>query len=113
MLISRIERLTLRIRQALVTWVAGSRFQQRAAASLLTRPVARREARKLFDLAAGFVYSQVLAGCVRSGLLERLLEGPASVKDLAAALNLPEERLGRLLDAAAAGCRRGVAVGAP
>ena len=31
----------------------------------LTRPIARRRARALFDLVAGFVYSQVLLACVQ------------------------------------------------
>ena len=39
---------------------ASPRFQRWAAAFPLTRPIARRRARGLFDLVAGFVYSQVL-----------------------------------------------------
>jgi demethylspheroidene O-methyltransferase len=40
-------------------------FQRRAAAYLVLRPLARRRARALFDVVAGFVYSQVLLACVR------------------------------------------------
>ena len=43
----------------------------------LTRPIARRRARELFDLCAGFVYSQVLLACVRLRLFEILAEGAA------------------------------------
>ena len=46
------------------------RFQRAAAAFPLTRPLARREARGLFDVVAGFVYSQVLLSCVRLGVLD-------------------------------------------
>ena len=40
--------------------VARPGFQRWAAAFPLTRPTARRHAGELFDLVAGFVYSQVL-----------------------------------------------------
>jgi demethylspheroidene O-methyltransferase len=58
------------------------RFQRAAAAFPLTRPLARREARALFDIVAGFVYSQVLLACVRLGVLERLREGPLGEADV-------------------------------
>ena len=44
-------------------------FQRWAEANLLTRWIARRRATQVFDLMAGFVYSQVLLACVRLGLL--------------------------------------------
>ena len=47
-------------------------FQRRAAANPFTRFVARRRARALFNLCAGFIYSQVVAACVRLGLLAEL-----------------------------------------
>ncbi|MFM8614197.1 MAG: methyltransferase, partial [Alphaproteobacteria bacterium] len=49
-------------------------FRAWAARFPLTRPLARRRARELFDLCAGFVYSQVLAACVRLKLFEALHE---------------------------------------
>jgi demethylspheroidene O-methyltransferase len=82
--------------------VARPGFQRWAAAFPLTRPVARRHARELFDLVAGFVYSQVLLACVRLDLFERLAAGPVSEAALAAQLNLGDEALERLLAAAAA-----------
>jgi demethylspheroidene O-methyltransferase len=82
--------------------VARPDFQRWAAAFPLTRPVARRHARELFDLVAGFVYSQVLLACVRLDLFERLAAGPVSEAALAAQLNLGDEALGRLLAAAEA-----------
>ncbi|MEQ7155515.1 methyltransferase [Brevundimonas aurifodinae] len=77
-------------------------FQRWAARFPLTRPVARRRAQALFDLTAGFVYSQIAHACVRSGLLERLAAGPAEVGDLAAHLDLDRDGALRLLRAAAA-----------
>ncbi len=66
----------------------------------LTRPIARRRARALFDLTAGFVYSQVLLACVRLDLFARLLDAPRSAASLAAELDLDAEAARRLLDAA-------------
>ncbi len=54
------------------------RFQRWAAASPLTRVVARRRAKALFDLCAGFVYSQILLACVRLRLFEILAARPAA-----------------------------------
>jgi demethylspheroidene O-methyltransferase len=81
--------------------LASARFRHAAAAFPLTRPVARRRARALFDLCAGFVYSQILLACVRLGLFDRLLAGPQSAASLAQQLGLPVERARRLLAAAA------------
>ena len=50
--------------------IADPRFQRWAAASPLTRLIARRRTRELFDLCAGFVYSQILLACVRLRLFE-------------------------------------------
>lgn len=77
-------------------------FQRWAARFPLTRPVARRRAQALFDLSAGFVYSQVAYACVTSGLLERLGKGPSTVADLADEIDLPPPAAERLLRAAVA-----------
>lgn len=66
-----------------------------------TRWIARRRARQLFDITAGFVYSQVLAACVQLQLFDRLAAGPRSAAELARDCDLPEEAFGRLLEAAA------------
>jgi demethylspheroidene O-methyltransferase len=81
--------------------LASPRFQRWAAAFPLTRWIARRRARELFDLTAGFVYSQVLAACVRLRLFEVLAEGPAPLAELAPRIGLPAESTERLLEAAA------------
>lgn len=77
-------------------------FQRFAARSWLTRGVARRRARRLFDLVAGFVYSQTLAACVATGLLDRLAGPPVALADLAEHIDLPPAAALRLLRAAAA-----------
>ena len=82
--------------------LASPRFQQLATAFPLTRPVARRRTRALFDLCAGFVYSQILLACVRLRLCEILMEGPQTVAGLSARLSLSNDATARLLSAAAA-----------
>src|ERR1700744_4091126 len=76
------------------------RFQRWAARFPLTRHIARRRARALFDLCAGFVYSQVLLACVRLRLCEIVFESPRRCSELADRLGLPTEGMQRLLDAA-------------
>jgi demethylspheroidene O-methyltransferase len=82
-------------------WLASPRFQRLATRFPLTRPIARRRARALFDLCAGFIYSQVLLACVELRLFEILAEGPATTERLAARVDLPPDAMLRLLDAAA------------
>jgi len=81
---------------------SSARFQRFAAAFPLTRRVARRRAGVMFDLIAGFVYSQVLQACVQLKLFDQLAAGPVSAEDLAARLALPLDSMRLLLDAAAA-----------
>lgn len=82
--------------------LASPSFQRRAAAFAPTRPIARRHARELFDLVAGFVYSQVLLACVQLRLFELLAEGPQPAERLAHRLDLHLDAARRLLDAAVA-----------
>lgn len=89
----------------MLTWrdrlLGSARFQRAAARFPLTRPLARRRARTLFDFSAGFVYSQILFACVRSRLLESLQDGPRSVASIAHAIDLPDSAALTLLRAAA------------
>ncbi|MEQ8514980.1 MAG: methyltransferase [Chromatocurvus sp.] len=93
------------VREFMLGWrdrlLGSARFQRAAARFPLTRPLARRRARTLFDLSAGFVYSQILFACVRSRLLESLAEGPRSVSAIARDIDLPESAALRLLRGAA------------
>lgn len=82
--------------------LASPRFQRWAARLPFTRPVARARARSLFDLVAGFTYSQILAACVTTGLLDLLAAGPVGAAEVAARLDLPPGGADRLLRAAAA-----------
>lgn len=66
----------------------------------MTRPTARRRARALFDVCAGFVYSQILFACVRLKLFDLLALGPRSAAGVAAGLKLPLASTERLLEAA-------------
>jgi demethylspheroidene O-methyltransferase len=66
------------------------------------RGIARQSAARLFDLVAGFVYSQVLAACVGLKLLEILRAGPRDVDALALQVDVPAQAMSRLLRAAAA-----------
>jgi demethylspheroidene O-methyltransferase len=80
----------------------SARFQRAAAAFPLTRRRARREARELFDIVAGFTYSQITLACVRLGLLQRLRAAPATEDDLVAVMAMPPAAAATLLRAAAA-----------
>jgi demethylspheroidene O-methyltransferase len=75
-------------------------FQRFAGRFVLTRPIARRRAGALFDLCAGFVYSQILLACVRLKLFDQLASGPLASAELAARLPLPVDATVVLLDAA-------------
>jgi demethylspheroidene O-methyltransferase len=81
--------------------LASPRFQRWAADFPPTRPIAQRRARQLFDITAGFVYSQILFACVRLGLLPLLAPGPRELHDLVRDLDLPAAAALRLLKAAA------------
>lgn len=82
--------------------ILGSpRFQRWAARFPLTRLIARRRAAALFDLCAGFVYSQVLYAAVRLRLFDALAAGPQTAAELAPQLSLGLAGARRLLDAAA------------
>ena len=77
-------------------------FRAWAARFPLTRPIARARARALFDLCAGFVYSQVLFACVRLRLFDLLHDaGPMTEQALALRLGMGADATERLLRAAA------------
>lgn len=93
--------LARRLRALRNRMLASPRFQRWAAAFPLTRPVARRHTRELFDLCAGFVYTQVLTACVRLDLFEHLRrEGPCTLAKLAGHTDLPTPAMDTLLRAA-------------
>lgn len=79
---------------------ASPGFQRWAGSFFLTRFIARRHARELFDLCSGFVYSQVLYAGVQLGLFGKLRNGPLTMAEIATAVNLPLEGTERLVHAA-------------
>ncbi|MBX7483514.1 methyltransferase domain-containing protein [Qipengyuania sp. 6D47A] len=82
--------------------LASRGFQRFAARNPVLRPIARRRAAALFDLVAGFTYSQTLFAVVESGLLERLEAGPALLGQIETVTKLDAAAAQRLLRAAAA-----------
>lgn len=82
--------------------MTSQRVYRWTASNPLTRWITRRRARQVFDLMAGFVYSQVLLACVRLQLLERVCESPRTLEELAQTCKVPASALQRLLDAALA-----------
>jgi len=79
---------------------ADPRFQSFAARFPLTRPFARREAAGLFDLVAGFTYTQILLAVVELDLLKILQHEPLDLPTIADKTNLPRESADILLKAA-------------
>jgi demethylspheroidene O-methyltransferase len=94
------------LRERWVGWrnrrIANPRFQRWAAAFPLTKPVADKNAKAMFDACAGFVYSQVLAASVELKLFDYLGDGARDVSDVARAMRLPEASAVTLLRAGAA-----------
>lgn len=82
--------------------LTSPRFQRLARAFPLTRPLVRHYERQLFDLVAGFTYSQVLAAVVQLKVLDLLAEAPRSADELSPHLGLAPGAAATLLDAATA-----------
>jgi demethylspheroidene O-methyltransferase len=89
----------LRLRNRLLSNPEFLAFAQR---NPLMRPVARAKSRELFDLLAGFSYSQVLYACVSLKILEHVGQTAIGMSDLAQKINLPENKVDLLLRAAVA-----------
>ncbi len=102
----RVQRAWQRLWQRFHDWrlqkIASPGFQRWAAGFSLTRPFVRQDSARLYDLVAGFVYSQTLLACTELGLFETLRNGPMTVRALAARHGLPEARMITLCQSAAA-----------
>jgi demethylspheroidene O-methyltransferase len=81
---------------------ANSTFQNISAAFPLTRFIARRHSSELFDLVAGFAYSQVLLACVELKLFDVIGQDERSLVDIAAAIGWDQPKTRRLMNAASA-----------
>jgi demethylspheroidene O-methyltransferase len=82
--------------------LGDERFQRIAARSLITRGIARKNAKKAFDLCAGFVYSQVVAACVELRVFDLLAGHALTLDEIAAATGLHRARADCLIRAAIA-----------
>lgn len=82
--------------------LANPAFQRWASILWPLRPVARRHAAHLFDLVAGFTYSQTLLAAVEAGLLDLLAEGPSDADAIATHCDLSRDGALRLVRAASA-----------
>lgn len=80
--------------------LANPDFQRWAKRNPLTRFMARRRARALFDLCSGFVYSQILSSCVELRLFELLRDGPKGRDAIGHAIGLDREATDVLLRSA-------------
>ncbi|MFN9728456.1 methyltransferase [Acidovorax sp.] len=83
-------------------WYAHPGLYRWSLSNPFTRWLTRRRTRKLFDLMAGFVHSQVLLGCVRLDLFKALHLAPANLIDLSSRTGLAPALLQRLLLSAVA-----------
>ena len=80
--------------------LTSPRFQRAAIALPGLRWIARRRARAVFDVVAGFVYSQVLHACVKLAIFDRIAARPMTVDALAADGQLPASGYQTLVAAA-------------
>jgi demethylspheroidene O-methyltransferase len=97
-----LARLRDRLRGWMTGRIADPAFQSWAARFPLTRPIARSSAAQLYDIVAGFVYSQTLFACVELDLFRHLRGGPLTVDELAQRLDLAPDPTERLAQSAAA-----------
>jgi demethylspheroidene O-methyltransferase len=78
----------------------STKFQRWAGSFPLTRGIACRNAGAVFDIVAGFVYSQILLALVQLKVLDLLSEGPLEKSELAERLGLTAEAADTLLEGA-------------
>lgn len=93
-------------RERLDAWrdrlMTSNDFYRWSAANVLTRWITRRRARQVFDLMAGFVYSQVLLACVRLRIFELVRQQPQTLDQLAEVCQVSPSALQRLINSAVA-----------
>ena len=82
--------------------LASPRFHRWMLAIPGLRSIARLQSRRLFDLVAGFSYSQVLLSCVELKVFEKLAAGPRRADQLQQELGLNDRSFDVLMRAAVA-----------
>jgi len=80
--------------------IADTRFQNRVAKIPFLKNIAKKRANQLFDVMAGFVYTQILLSCVRLNLFNLLKDGPLHLDEIKKSCSLDAIPLKKLLDAA-------------
>lgn len=80
--------------------LSSRRFQRLTMAFPLTRPVALGRSRAVFDLCAGFVYTQTVLACLDLGLLDLLSDRPLTAREVSARIGVTERKTQGLLEAA-------------
>ena len=73
----------LRLRELRNRLIANPRFRRASARTPFVKRVANRRARELFDLTAGFTYTQTLLAFVQSGIGEALANEAATFEQIA------------------------------
>ena len=81
--------------------IGNAAFRRWLARFPLTRGFVRRRANAMFDINAGFIYSQIALAMVETRMFDALAAGPLSVSEAARHADLPEAGAERLLKAAA------------
>jgi demethylspheroidene O-methyltransferase len=76
---------------------ASPRLYKWSLSNPLTRWITKRRTQQIFDLMSGFVYSQVLLGCVRLDLFKMLYQKPLDLQQIALQTRVSEQALQRLL----------------
>ncbi len=80
--------------------ISSADFQYRISRIPVARFFAKRDAEKIYDLVAGFVYSQILFSLVRLGILHQLRGCTKSVSELSDINDIDEKRVKILCNAA-------------
>lgn len=78
------------------------RFHRFATWFPLTRPIAQKRTRELFDLVAGFVYSQALHALVETRIIEHVGQEPRTLAEIASLAGMPLDSARRLVAAGVA-----------
>ena len=86
-----------RLLQGLERIYASPNLYKWSLSNPFTRWITKRRTQKIFDLMSGFVYSQVLLGCVRLDLFKMLYQRPLDLHQISLQTRVPEEALQRLL----------------
>ncbi len=82
--------------------LCDQRFHRFAARTPIFSLIARRRSAELFDIATGFVHTQVLVACLRLNVFDLLQAGPMPADELARRIGLGPDAAGRLFNAAVA-----------